>query len=129
MRKVSGTAYNVAGTGPAGLHPPQFIAGTGPAGLHPPQFIAGTGPAGLHPPQFRNRRREIPVNSAIRSLLLAAGVVLILVAIAWPVLSKYFGRLPGDVVVRRPGFTCVFPIVTCLVLSLLLSLLFWLFRR
>lgn len=69
------------------------------------------------------------MGSPIRSLLLAAGVVLILVAIAWPVLSKYLGRLPGDVVVRRPGFTCVFPIVTCLVLSLLLSLLFWLFRR
>jgi len=31
--------------------------------------------------------------------------------------------------VRRPGFTFAFPIVTCLILSLLLSLLLWLFRR
>jgi hypothetical protein len=31
---------NVAGTGPAGLHPPQSLAGTGPAGLQPPQSLA-----------------------------------------------------------------------------------------
>jgi Protein of unknown function (DUF2905) len=65
----------------------------------------------------------------MRSFLLSLGVLLILAAIAWPVLSRYFGRLPGDIVVRRPGFTFVFPIVTCLLLSLLLSLLFALFRR
>jgi Protein of unknown function (DUF2905) len=65
----------------------------------------------------------------IRALLLAAGIVLIAAALLWPVLSRYFGRLPGDIVVRRPGFTFAFPIVTCLLLSLLLSLLLWLFRR
>jgi hypothetical protein len=43
--------------------------------------------------------------------------------------SRYFGRLPGDIVMRRPGFTFAFPIVTCLVLSLLLTLLLWIFRR
>ncbi len=37
--------------------------------------------------------------------------------------------VPGDIVVRRPGFTFVFPLVTCLLLSLLVSLLFWIFRR
>jgi hypothetical protein len=65
----------------------------------------------------------------VRTLLFALGLVLVVAAIAWPILSKYLGRLPGDVVVRRPGFTFVFPIVTCLVLSLLFSLLFWIFRR
>ncbi|HEV8610483.1 MAG TPA: DUF2905 domain-containing protein [Thermoanaerobaculia bacterium] len=67
--------------------------------------------------------------SPVRSLLFAFGILLILGAIAWPFLSRYFGRLPGDIVVRRPGFTFVFPIVTCLLLSLLLSLLFSIFRR
>ena len=65
----------------------------------------------------------------MRSILLILGVLLILTALAWPFLSKYFGRLPGDIVVRRPGFTFVFPLVTCLLLSLLLSLLFALFRK
>jgi hypothetical protein len=39
------------------------------------------------------------------------------------------GRLPGDVVFRRGGVTFYFPIVTCLVLSLVLTLLFSLFRK
>lgn len=40
-----------------------------------------------------------------------------------------FGRLPGDIVVRRGSFTFYFPIVTSIVLSLLLTLLFSIFRR
>jgi hypothetical protein len=39
------------------------------------------------------------------------------------------GRLPGDVIIRRGGFTLYFPIVTGLLVSLLLTLLFSLFRR
>lgn len=69
------------------------------------------------------------MGSPVRTLLLVAGLVLVLMAIAWPLVSRYFGRLPGDVVVRRPGFTFVFPIVTCLLLSLLVTFLLWLFRR
>ena len=65
----------------------------------------------------------------IRSLLIAAGLLLVVAGLLWPVVSRYFGRLPGDIVVRRPGFTFAFPIVTCLLLSLLLTLLYWLFRR
>jgi len=69
------------------------------------------------------------VGSPIRLLVLVLGLLLVAAAVAWPVVSRYFGRLPGDIVVRRPGFTFVFPIVTCLLLSLLLTLLLWIFRR
>ncbi len=65
----------------------------------------------------------------MRGLLIAAGLLLVAAGLLWPVLSRYAGRLPGDVLVRRPGFTFVFPIVTCLVVSLLLTLLLWIFRR
>ena len=41
----------------------------------------------------------------------------------------WLGRLPGDITLRRDNFTFYFPIVTCLVISVLLSLLFWLFRK
>jgi len=41
----------------------------------------------------------------------------------------WFGRLPGDIVVARGPVTFYFPIVTCVVVSVALSLLFWLFRR
>jgi hypothetical protein len=44
-------------------------------------------------------------------------------------LPGLLGRLPGDLVVRRGNSTFYFPIVTCLLLSLLLTLVFSLFRR
>ena len=70
-----------------------------------------------------------PVSSGIRTLLLALGGLFLAAGLLWPWVSRYFGKLPGDLVVRRPGFTFAFPIVTCLVMSLLLTLLLWLFRR
>ena len=39
------------------------------------------------------------------------------------------GRLPGDIVIHRPGVNFYFPIVTCVILSLVLSLLISLFRK
>lgn len=66
----------------------------------------------------------------MQRFLIVAGLVLLAVGIAWPWLSKIpFGRLPGDIHVVRDGFSFHFPIVTGIVVSLLLSLLFWLFRR
>jgi DUF2905 family protein len=69
------------------------------------------------------------LNSPVRGLLIAAGILLLAAGLLWPFVSRYFGRLPGDIVVRRPGFTLSFPIVTCLAMSLLFTLLLWLFRR
>lgn len=41
----------------------------------------------------------------------------------------WFGRLPGDIVLERGPVTFYFPLVTSLLVSVFLSLLFWLFRR
>lgn len=41
----------------------------------------------------------------------------------------WLGRLPGDLRIERPGVSIYFPIVTCLLISLALSALLWLFRR
>ena len=58
--------------------------------------------------------------------LLVAGVgVLFLFADKIP----WLGRLPGDITLRRDNFTFYFPIVTCLVISVLVSLLLWLLRK
>ncbi len=63
-------------------------------------------------------------------ILIIAGIVLLVVGLLWPWLSKLgLGRLPGDIVIRREGFSFYFPIVTSLLLSIGLSLLFWFFRR
>ncbi|RMF46709.1 MAG: DUF2905 domain-containing protein [Deltaproteobacteria bacterium] len=57
-------------------------------------------------------------------LLVAAGLLLLL-ADKIPGL----GRLPGDIRIERENFSFYFPLGTCLLLSALLSLVFWLFRR
>jgi hypothetical protein len=64
-----------------------------------------------------------------RVLLIALGILLLAAGLLWPLLSRYFGRLPGDILARRDGWIFVFPIVTCLILSLVFSLLLWLLRR
>ena len=65
----------------------------------------------------------------MRGLLIGAGVVLLVAGLTWPLWSRWLGRMPGDFVLRRGSWTLVFPLATCLLLSLLISLLLWLFRR
>jgi hypothetical protein len=62
--------------------------------------------------------------------LITAGVILIAVGILWPWLGKIgLGRLPGDIHFERDGFHFFFPLTTGIVVSLVLSVLLWLFRR
>ena len=62
--------------------------------------------------------------------LIALGVVLIVIGLAWPWLSRLpWGRLPGDIAIEREGFTFYFPLGTSLLVSVLLSLLLWWWRR
>ncbi len=66
----------------------------------------------------------------MQRILLILGAVLLVLGLLWPWLQKSgLGRLPGDIIVRKENFTFYFPITTSILLSLLLTLLFWLFRR
>jgi Protein of unknown function (DUF2905) len=50
--------------------------------------------------------------------LVAIGLVLVVIRLLWPLLSKLgLGRLPGDIVIERGNFRFYFPIVTCLIVS------------
>jgi len=63
----------------------------------------------------------------MQRLLVTLGVILVAAGLLWPYLSRLgLGRLPGDIAIQgeRGGF--YFPIVTCLLVSLVLSLIFWL---
>ena len=60
--------------------------------------------------------------------LIVAGVVLVLAGLLLRA-GVPIGRLPGDIVIRRGGSTFYFPIVTCVVVSLVLSLIGLLVRR
>jgi hypothetical protein len=66
----------------------------------------------------------------VRRILIVAGVILLAAGLLWPLLTRLgLGRLPGDIAVERGNVRFYFPIVTSLVVSVVLSLLFWLFRR
>jgi hypothetical protein len=66
----------------------------------------------------------------IRRILIVAGIVLVVVGLLWPLLARLgLGRLPGDIVVERGNFRFYFPLVTSILISLVLTALFWLFRR
>ncbi|MGA7260317.1 MAG: DUF2905 domain-containing protein [Stellaceae bacterium] len=62
--------------------------------------------------------------------LVAIGLVLVVIGLSWPLLSKLgLGRLPGDIVIERGNFRFYFPIVTCLIVSVVLSFFLWLLNR
>ncbi|MBW8268354.1 DUF2905 domain-containing protein [Caldovatus sp. SYSU G05006] len=62
--------------------------------------------------------------------LIGLGLAIVLIGLLWPLLAKLgLGRLPGDILIRRDGFTFYFPLTTGLLLSALLSLILWLLRR
>ena len=66
----------------------------------------------------------------MKKALIAAGLTILVVGLLWPCLSKFpLGRLPGDIVVEREGFRFYLPLTTGILLSLIVSLLIWLFRR
>jgi hypothetical protein len=62
--------------------------------------------------------------------LIGAGVALIVLGLIWPWIAKIpLGRLPGDITVEKEHFSFFFPITTSILLSLILTLLFWIFRK
>lgn len=62
--------------------------------------------------------------------LVILGLVLVAAGLLWPLLQKAgLGRLPGDILIRRENWHFYFPLTTSLLLSLVISLLLWLFNK
>ncbi|WP_316206390.1 MULTISPECIES: DUF2905 domain-containing protein [unclassified Bradyrhizobium] len=62
--------------------------------------------------------------------LILFGLVLVVVGLLWPYIGKLgLGRLPGDIVVERPGFSFYFPLMTSLLFSVVISIVLWLVNR
>jgi hypothetical protein len=62
--------------------------------------------------------------------LIVLGLAILVIGLLWPYLSQIgLGRLPGDIVIEREKMTFYFPVMTCLLLSVLLSLVFWVVNR
>ena len=69
--------------------------------------------------------------SDLARMLIVFGVILVAVGLALLLVPKIpgLGKLPGDIVIKRENFSFYFPLGTCILISLVLSLIFWLFRR
>jgi DUF2905 family protein len=66
----------------------------------------------------------------MQRLLIGIGLAFLVAGIAWPLLSRVeLGRLPGDIVIQRGNTSFYFPLVTCILVSIVLSALMWLFNR
>nr|WP_321466329.1 DUF2905 domain-containing protein [uncultured Desulfobulbus sp.] len=62
--------------------------------------------------------------------LVIVGLLCIMIGLLWPWLKQLpLGRLPGDILIVRENFRFSFPLTSCIVVSLVLSILLWLFRR
>jgi len=66
----------------------------------------------------------------MQRVLIILGIVMLVAGLAWPWLQKIgLFRLPGDIIIERENFRFYFPITSMIILSLVFSLLIWLFRR
>jgi len=62
--------------------------------------------------------------------LIIIGLVLVIIGVLWPWIQKLnLGRLPGDLVIEKENMRFYFPIVTSIIVSIILTFLFWLFRK
>jgi hypothetical protein len=68
--------------------------------------------------------------NSVPKLLIIGGIVMIVIGLLWMVGGRFLnlGRLPGDIAVEKEGFKFYFPIVTCIVLSVVLSLVMYVIR-
>lgn len=61
----------------------------------------------------------------MQKLLITLGIILLVAGFLWPLISKLgLGRLPGDIIIRREGFSFYFPLTTMVIISIILTLIF-----
>lgn len=66
----------------------------------------------------------------IGKTLIVIGVVLVVAGLVWIVGSRFgLGHLPGDIAIERENFRLYFPLGTCLLISVILSAVFWIIGR
>jgi hypothetical protein len=66
----------------------------------------------------------------MRKIFIGIGILLIVLGIVWPWVGKLpIGRLPGDIIINKPGLKLYFPITTMIIVSIIISILVWIFRK
>ncbi|MDQ7787492.1 MAG: DUF2905 domain-containing protein [Thermodesulfovibrionales bacterium] len=68
---------------------------------------------------------------SIGKMLIFTGIVVVAMGGLLMLMGKFswFGKLPGDIVIQKKNFTFYFPLATSILLSVILSLIFWIFGK
>jgi hypothetical protein len=63
--------------------------------------------------------------------LIIVGLIIVAVGVFFTLGGRlsWFGRLPGDIYIKKENFSFYFPLATCILISIILTLIFWLFRK
>lgn len=70
------------------------------------------------------------MNNYFAKLLIAVGIIAVIVGVLMLLNIKIpFGKLPGDIVIKKENFTFAFPIVTCIIASIVLSFVIWIISK
>ena len=74
---------------------------------------------------------ELHAMPALGKILIILGVVLVVVGLGFMFADKipYIGRLPGDIYIKREKFSFYFPLATSIIISIILTILFSIFRK
>lgn len=69
--------------------------------------------------------------AGIGKTLVYLGILLVIVGVVFSLVGKlpWLGHLPGDITIQRERFTFYFPLATCILISLIISLVLYFFRR
>lgn len=66
----------------------------------------------------------------MQKTLIIIGITILGIGLLWPWLGKIpFGRLPGDIIIDKPGFKFYFPITTMIIISVVISLILWFLQK
>ena len=66
----------------------------------------------------------------MQKIFIILGAIFILIGLLWPVIEKlHLGHLPGDIVIKKENINFYFPIVTCIIISVIISILLWIFKK
>ena len=65
----------------------------------------------------------------MRKALIAAGLIVLVIGLLWPWLGRIpLGRLPGDIIITRPGFKFYFPVTTSIIISVIIAVIMKIFK-
>ena len=65
----------------------------------------------------------------MQKILIYVGLIILAIGLLWPLLKELpVGRMSGDIILKKDKFTFYFPIITCLVVSLIISIIFKFFK-